>query len=234
MNVKLIVDPPLAGAQNMARDVALLESGLPCLRFYQWAPPCVSVGYFQQIDRDINLEYLKQEGIDLVRRPTGGRAVLHDRELTYSIVLPEIFVPGGVIPSYIKIASVFYNAFEELGLKPEMRGPDGRPDRGGVCFAGASAYEIAVGGRKILGSAQLRRDGNILQHGSLLLSVDYERHARCMKGVSSVSPADLRNKMTGIRELLGEQMTIDELIKIICFSFQSVFDAVLVRSIIVA
>jgi lipoate-protein ligase A len=94
----------LTGKENMARDEALLAEGTPALRFYRWSPPCVSLGYFQNAAADIDLDYLTREGIDLVRRPTGGRAVLHEHELTYAVVLPESLLPAGVVPSYRKIA----------------------------------------------------------------------------------------------------------------------------------
>jgi lipoate-protein ligase A len=181
------------------------------------------VGYFQNIERDINREYLKQEGIDLVRRPTGGRAVLHDHELTYSITLPENFLPPGVIPSYMKIAQVFVKALKDLGLEPEIKGPESRSEKTGICFASRSAYEIAVKGRKILGSAQVRRGGMVLQHGSLLLSVDYEQQARCMKGMSSVTAAELEEKMTGLFQERGRE-SIERIIEHITDSFREIFD----------
>ncbi|HEQ71714.1 MAG TPA: hypothetical protein ENN69_04420, partial [Spirochaetia bacterium] len=122
---------------------------------------------------------------------------------------------------------IFLTALESLGLTPQLRGPDGRPDRGGVCFASASAYEIAVGGRKILGSAQVRRNGVVLQHGSLLLDVDYERHARCMKGRRTISAAYLAAKMAGLFQLLFP-FEISILIERIVAVYREVFDSTII------
>jgi lipoate-protein ligase A len=213
--MKFIIDGPRTGAANMARDEALLTAGAAALRFYQWAPPCVSIGYFQNTDHDIDLDYLKTEGIDIVRRPTGGRAVLHEDELTYAIVLPERLLPKGTVQSYRAVAEVFLAALGELGLECEVKGPDGRPDRNAGCFASTSAYEICFQGRKIMGSAQVRRNGVILQHGSLLLSVDYQRQARCLKGPSAVSAPILKERMAGLREFLGEKADPEIIIPVI-------------------
>ncbi|MBN2353914.1 MAG: aminomethyl-transferring glycine dehydrogenase subunit GcvPB [Spirochaetales bacterium] len=220
--IKLIVDGALTGAENMARDEALLAEGRPVVRFYRWSPPCVSIGYFQDPARDIDLEFLKRKGIDFVRRPTGGRAVLHEHELTYAIVLPGNFLPSGIVPSYRKIASVFLAALAEWGVRGELKGPAGRPDRSGSCFASVSAYEITVDGRKIIGSAQVRRRGVVLQHGSLLLAVDYDRQAACLRGPSACTAEELREKMTGLYALKGE-IGIDTLVEGISRAFESEF-----------
>ncbi len=163
-----------------------------------------------------------------MRRPTGGRAVLHEHELTYAVVLPENFLPPGVIPSYRKIASVFLEALSGWGVRGELKGPAGRPDRSGSCFASTSAYEITVGGRKIIGSAQVRRRGAVLQHGSLLLAVDYDRQASCLKGHSACTADELRAKMTGLYALKGE-IGVDTLVEGISRAFESEFGVRLTR-----
>ena len=124
----------------------------------------------------------------------------------------------------MKISGVFTAALKKLGLNPQVRGPDGRADRSGICFAGRSAYEIAVNGKKILGSAQLRKAHTVLQHGSLLLTVDYERHARCMKGKAAVNARALERKMTG---LFHETGTVDLkwIIECIVDAFKEVFNS---------
>jgi lipoate-protein ligase A len=219
MDVNLIIDGALTGEENMERDEALLAGGIPALRFYRWSPPCVSIGYFQNPARDIDLEFLRREGIDLVRRPTGGRAVLHEDEITYAVVLPESLLPAGVVPSYRRLADVFLAALNDLGVRGELKGPEGRPDRSGSCFASASAYEITVEGRKVIGSAQVRRNGVVLQHGSILLAVDYERQAGCLKGPSAIAALDLRLKMAGLEEWLGQPVDPRRIIDAVCVRF---------------
>ena len=180
---RLISDPPLPGAVNMQRDLDILEevaSGKapPTLRLYRWAPPALSLGRFQKAEAVADLEACRRLGVDLVRRPTGGRAILHDRELTYSFVVPDsrLYIPAGVIPSYRFISRALLGAFEILqidaALSPESpRGADLAP---GSCFDTPSAYELRVAGKKVVGSAQLRRKGMLLQHGSILLAAAVE------------------------------------------------------------
>lgn len=213
--MRIIIDGPMTGRENMAKDEALLATGEPVLRFYQWRPPCVSIGYFQDPDRDIDLDYLKTAGIDLVRRPTGGRAVLHEDELTYALVLPATLLPSGVVQSYQLVAGIFVAALGELGLVCDIKGPDGRPDRNAGCFSSTSAYEICCRGKKVMGSAQVRRNGVVLQHGSLLLSVDYERQARCLKRRAAVTTTLLEERMAGIRTYLGEKASPASLIPLL-------------------
>jgi lipoate-protein ligase A len=221
--MRVIIDGALSGKENMARDEALLAAGEPALRFYQWNPPCVSIGYFQHPERDIDLDFLKRAGIDLVRRPTGGRAVLHEDELTYAIVLPEALLPAGVVPSYRFIAGVFLDSLRELGLACRLQGPDGRPDRSAGCFASTSAYEMCHQGKKVMGSAQVRRNGSVLQHGSLLLSVDYKRQAACLKGPAAVPAGELEKRMAGLRTWLGENASPARLIPILRKHFLRTF-----------
>ncbi|MBN1524843.1 MAG: lipoate--protein ligase family protein [Spirochaetales bacterium] len=201
MQLTIIRDDAMTGKANMEKDEWLLAQGAPALRFYSWEPSCVSVGYFQNIERDIDTEFCRQNNIDIVRRPTGGRAVLHDRELTYSVVLPEKYLPAGVIASYKFIAGMFVNALKSFGITAEVKGPEGRGGRSGVCFAEPSAYEISVDGKKLIGSAQVRRNGTVLQHGSILLDVDYEKHSKCMKGRSFIQSEKLKTMMIGLYSL---------------------------------
>ena len=167
----------------MALDEAILEAvaGLrvpPTLRFYAWNPPCLSIGYAQSV-ADANRAAIKREGWDLVRRATGGRAILHTDEITYSITAPAdhpIFAHG-VLPSYKRISLALISGLEKMGLLPELHTSHPRhPSNGNpVCFQNPSAFEIMVNGKKLVGSAQLRRAGGILQHGSLPLQGELGR-----------------------------------------------------------
>jgi lipoyl(octanoyl) transferase len=162
----------------MALDVALMDSvrdgGDPALRFYRWDPPCLSLGRNQPARGHYDTERLRERGFDVVRRPTGGRAVLHDRELTYSVVLPADLL-GGPRQSYAAVNRALVRGLRRLGVAAELQVRGGR--RAAVpsldaCFRDPAEGEVVVGGRKLVGSAQFREAGVILQHGSLLFAGD--------------------------------------------------------------
>lgn len=181
---RLILSPPADGAANMAADEAMLLSAAdgaapPTLRFFAWDPPCLSLGYAQPAS-DADLDRLRALGWDLVRRPTGGRAILHADELTYSIAAPasEPRVAGGVVESYRRLAAGLLAGLHALGAAAGTTGAspgDGRDPANPVCFEVPSTYEITVNGRKLVGSAQVRKRGAVLQHGSLPLAGDLGR-----------------------------------------------------------
>lgn len=162
----------------MAVDAALMESvragAPPVLRFYRWAPPCLSLGRNQPARGFYDLDAIRARGLDVVRRPTGGRAVLHHRELTYSVVLPDRML-GGPRASYDAINRALARGLRRLGVPTELQ-PRGAA-RAAVpslapCFREPAAGEVVVHGRKLVGSAQFREGGVVLQHGSLLLEDD--------------------------------------------------------------
>jgi len=164
------------GASNMAVDCAILEAVAagdqpPTLRLYGWAPFCLSLGYGQRM-RDVDLDALAERGWQLVRRPTGGKAILHGDELTYSLCLPldHPMADGDVVESYRRISAGLLRALECLELCVQAHPQSERPrhaNLGPVCFELPSHYEVSFGGRKLIGSAQLRRKGGLLQHGTL-------------------------------------------------------------------
>ncbi len=181
---RLLLSGPAGGAANMAVDEAILATvaagqAPPTLRFFAWAPPCLSVGYAQPL-ADVDLDRLQQHGWELVRRPTGGRAILHTDELTYSAIvsMAEPRVQGGVVESYRQLSAGLLRGLELLGLPAradkEYRLPD-RDAKGAVCFEVPSNYEITVAEKKLLGSAQTRKQGVVLQHGTLPLTGDIAR-----------------------------------------------------------
>lgn len=181
---RLILDAPARGAWNMAVDEAILEAvgrgdSLPTLRLYAWAPPCLSLGYAQPF-ADVDTVRLKDRGWEVVRRPTGGRAILHTDELTYSVAASpqEPRLQGSVLESYNRLAQALLAAIQSLELPVEMKelapGP-GSTQTGPVCFEVPSSYELTVDGKKLIGSAQARRKEGVLQHGSLPLSGDLGR-----------------------------------------------------------
>ncbi len=182
---RLILSRPLSGADNMALDEAILEAvgagdSTPTFRLYAWNPPCISLGYAQAI-KDVDRTLLSDRGWDLVRRPTGGRAILHTDELTYSIHAPadHPHLQGDVLTSYRYLSIGLIKGLELLGVETEVQ-PSHPPTQGDklvdpVCFVAPSAYEITHEGKKLLGSAQTRRKQSILQHGTLPLVGDITR-----------------------------------------------------------
>jgi lipoate-protein ligase A len=169
----------------MAVDEALFraaEEGRangPVLRLYSWAPPCLSIGYHQLLDETCDESYCENAGIDVVRRPTGGKAVLHADELTYSVVARQDLTPFSgltLMGTYALIAQALAQGLRAAGLEVSFggRGLPPSPKGGAPCFLLPSEKEITVGGRKVVGSAQLRGARAFLQHGAIPLTLDYE------------------------------------------------------------
>lgn len=173
---RLILTPTAGGASNMALDQALLESAgeegfVPSLRFYRWKPPALSLGRFQPIE-EIDLEACAAEGIEAVRRPTGGKSILHFDDFTYSLVLPEGWgLPRSVEAAYVVICAGIIAALRHLGVEAvvQCRAREDYRASGGACFAAVTRADLVHEGRKLCGSAQVRRWGAVLQHGSLFL-----------------------------------------------------------------
>ncbi|GFR38763.1 octanoyltransferase LipM [Insulibacter thermoxylanivorax] len=175
-------------AWNMAIDEAIMnavseEKAPPTLRFYGWQPPTLSIGYFQKAADEIDLEKVEARGIGFVRRPTGGRAVLHDQELTYSMILSESYpdIPKSVTESYRILSNGLLHGFRRLGLQADMVNLADEAEKAkyasagsAACFDSPSWYELVVEGRKVAGSAQMRQRGVILQHGAILLDMDVD------------------------------------------------------------
>lgn len=176
---RLVVDDqPRSGAANMAIDQAIAEAcaadeSLPTLRFYQWKPPAVSLGRHQPY-AEIDHAAVAAAGYEIVRRPTGGRAILHTDEFTYSVAaaVTEARLAGGVMDAYLNISNALLAGLQRLGVTAEKAPASVRAgsDVSAACFEVPSAYEITAGGRKLMGSAQSRRAGYVLQHGSLPLA----------------------------------------------------------------
>lgn len=202
---RLLRHGPAPGAENMAVDEAIsraIAEGLapPTLRFYAWAPPCVSLGRNQPL-ADVDLDRVAARGYQVVRRPTGGRAILHTDELTYSLsASPEHpLMAGYVLDSYLRISRGLVAGLRRLGIAAEEAPGANRagPDVSAACFEVPSAYEIVAGGRKILGSAQARRAKSVLQHGSLPLTGDLTRLVDCLAFPDEATRAALRASLAG-------------------------------------
>jgi len=169
----LLVNTPSSASWNMAVDQALMESQAGWIRLYQWEKPSLSLGYFQPAE-DIDLSYMRNERnrLELVRRITGGKAVLHQHEWTYSISAPVSWFPGPLRNSYNSIAKGLQKGLMDLGIETSLQERTPAEMPGGNCFQVPGWYEILHKGKKLVGSAQIRRKGRLLQHGSLLLDKD--------------------------------------------------------------
>lgn len=181
---RLIRSRPASGPFNMALDEAMLEAvsegnAPPTLRLYAWDPACLSLGFAQPI-ADANHQRLHEMGWGLVRRPTGGRAILHCDELTYAVMARDThpYFSGGVLASYRRLSAGLVAALEQMELEVEVQPDAGMSEEertNPVCFQVPSAYEITVAKKKLVGSAQVRRRGGVLQHGSIPLTGDLTR-----------------------------------------------------------
>ena len=195
----------------------------PTLRFYAWAPPCVSLGRNQPI-AGIDLAQIAALGYQVVRRPTGGRAILHTDELTYSLIAPpeHPLMTGYVLDSYLRISHGLVAGLRRLGIAAEEAPGTNRagPDVSAACFEVPSAYEIVAGGRKILGSAQARRAKSVLQHGSLPLTGDLTRLVDCLALPDEAARSALRASLAGhaatVAELAGRPVSFDEAVEALC------------------
>jgi lipoate-protein ligase A len=216
---RLLIDGNLPGALNMARDAAVLESvaagrAPATFRFYAWDPPCLSIGKHQRLDA-VDLGFCRAEGIDVVRRPTGGRALLHHLELTYSVVAPLGVPPlaTALQEAYRAICGALVEACRNLGIDAELTGGEvnlrlPNPTSTVPCFEAPAEGEVVVAGRKLIGSAMRAHSGCVLQHGAILLDWDGRLQAGAM-GLADDS--SLRPHVTTIAAELGRIATRNEI-----------------------
>ncbi len=224
---RLVVTEALDGAQNMALDEALLmgrqrRASPPTIRLYAWDPPTISLGYGQRLDARIDEAAAAALGVGLVRRPTGGSAILHEgpeSELTYSVVAGEGDFPGAddLLGTYRWIGAALCEGLRALGTAAEMvavqpSDPSSMPT---FCFARTGSYEIEVEGRKLVGSAQRRQGGAFLQHGAVMLDAHPDRLAR----VFPRQDEPLRG-MTTIAAALGRRPSFDEVAQHLADAFR--------------
>ncbi len=210
---KLIVEmTPLGGALNMAIDDFLFQSlgekPRTFLRFYQWERPTASLGYSQSVEKVLDVEFCQKHGIDIVRRMTGGKLVLHQNEATYSVCSSdeETFTPT-LFESYRLISEALMKGLKKMGLKPFLA--DAPPDsyvRGNQpCFSYPARNEIEVNGKKIVGSAQKRIGIKFIQHGSIPLEEDED----LLRSVSLAEGEENDVRMTSISRELGRKISYE-------------------------
>lgn len=225
---------PGDAAWNMAVDEAVFHACRrkrvpPTVRVYAWRPPAVSLGYAQRLHEELDPARCRRYGIDVVRRHTGGRAVLHDQELTYSFIAPEGHPQVGANGyDHYRLASLaLLDALAAVGIEAELvptreAMTDGA---GGVCFTHAARYEVVVRGRKIVGSAQRRAGGMVLQHGSLLLGPAHKRLPLLLPVNQHERRSQLMNELDrrtiSVAELLGDGVSYKEMAGHVKIGFQN-------------
>lgn len=231
---RLLITPASRGAWNMAVDEAVLEAVEqnmvpPSLRLYAWKPPCLSIGYAQPCS-DIDHASLRAHGWDWVRRPTGGRAILHTDELTYAVIAPhsDPRVSGDVLESYRRLSAALLTALRVLNIPAESHLNSQVPrnqDNGAVCFEVPSNYEIVVNGKKLIGSAQARRKKAVLQHGTLPLWGDLTRITQVLAFTDEKTRSDAANRLlshaTTAEMVLGASLSWENAVQAFRSAFQS-------------
>lgn len=231
---------------NMALDQALLvssqkEDAPPVLRLYQWEPEAVSIGYSQSVQRTVDLKKCRDRNVDVVRRMTGGRAVLHDNDLTYSISASRDYfdlLGQSVNHTYKKISLAFLESLKILKIKGEFNKEFSHPnesrfsDFSKPCFSSAIRYEIHVNGKKLIGSAQRRFQNSFIQHGSIPLEDQSIDLVELLPDTFSVQKQRLKIKLNKqfvcVRSLLGETPDMDRLISAVKSGLSNFFRVSLV------
>ena len=219
MHWSLLLTPPLTGAENMALDEALLEraaaSGSAVFRVYTWSEPTLSFGRNQTARGMYDADRARERGVSVVRRPTGGRSLLHHREVTYSVTAP-IEKAGSFRESYARINRLLVGGLRRLGVSVDVAVPRERalPPSAAPCFERPAAGELVVDGRKLVGSAQWRDQGAMLQHGSILVEDDQPLVSSLADDVALPPPA------ATLAAALGRTPSVDEVAR-------ALFDTVL-------
>jgi lipoate-protein ligase A len=229
-----LIEADADGAANMATDEALLDAYLspqgcdrpPTLRLYGWNPATLSLGKGQDAASGHDPAYLRAQRIGLVRRPTGGQAVLHERERTYSVIgrLDRPPFDVGVLETYALVSEALRGAIESLGIRTTTapRRPARPQDRGPVCFNVASSHELLHDNRKLVGSAQMRRRQAFLQHGSIPMFSDAQR-----LGAAIGASVD-QSRITGIADALGHALEATALDEALIAGFRDRFSVELI------
>ncbi len=222
--LRLVLDPPLTGFENMSRDQAMLDLAVegdipPTVRFFQWDKPTLTIGKLQKVE-SLDIIHLEHRSIPLVRRPTGGRAILHHHEVTFSMFLPPFFFGAGYTPaeSYEKLRQVLLLFLEILGITPDQETLNQPYLASPYCFSLNAAHEITVKGKKLIGVAQARNKGGTLFQGSCILSADRKEIAGGFHDADTVL-RELSHNLLALDEILNRVPERDTLIDTFLESF---------------
>lgn len=212
-----------SAAMNMAIDRAILVANSdnlvpPTVRFYNWNPPAISIGYFQSLAEEVDLDNCEKLGVDYVRRITGGGAVFHEEELTYSLVIPEAHpqIPKNIMESYGRICGAIIKGLENLNIESEYK----------------PINDIISAGKKISGNAQTRKMGTVLQHGTILMDVDVDKMFSILKvpneKIKDKLISDVKERVTSIKIILGKPVGFDDVADSMKKGFEEEFNVELV------
>ncbi|NOK60828.1 MAG: lipoate--protein ligase family protein [Chloroflexi bacterium AL-W] len=223
---RLLIDPPADGATNMARDEALLISHAtgaipPTLRLYRWQPACLSIGRFQR-SNDIAQDVCAAQQIDVVRRPSGGRALLHADELTYTIVVnvnhPLFNEHQSILETYRHISLALQRGLKNLEAAVDLTPAKRKRSHGSAaCFDAPASYELTVDGRKLVGSAQARRNGALMQHGAIPFTMQIDR----LTMLFVQPPSQLGTQMTTLCEVTNHRHSFDQVAAALMTGFEA-------------
>ncbi|MCD6595724.1 lipoate--protein ligase family protein [bacterium] len=227
----IIIDPAISGKQNMDRDRALLEwaysddKAKPVLRFFMWNPPAISIGFMQPM-KQIDDAKCRENGIDIVRRPTGGKAIYHHTEFTYSVTLPpkHPMASLSVLETYNELSRALAFGLRNLEIPAKLA--KGSAKIGGAnpsCFSSASRYELMVDGKKLVGSAQRRKHRAVLQQGSIITGPQYLKLADFLTEYSETVREELENHSTYIESILGEIPDYNDFVEAMVEGFKRAF-----------
>lgn len=228
---RLIVDGPVEGATNMALDRAVLHAvaageSRPALRLYRWEVPTVTLGRFQPLEQ-VDLDACAERGFDVVRRPTGGRGVLHDDELTYSVVAATADgVPRGVAASYRHLSHALAEAYRRLGVAAEITARQRGAKGAGACYLHATQADLSLGAAKLSGSAQVWHGDAVLQHGSFVRSRDVAAEASVFRLDAPAASALDRDTMT-FERALGAAPSLERIAEAVAEAFAEVLGVTL-------
>lgn len=231
---RLVISGPVQGAMNMALDRAVLASHAagdvpPTLRLYRWQVPTVTIGHFQPLAQ-VDLEACARHGFDVARRPTGGRGVLHDEELTYSFVAGVTDgVPRGVAASYRHISAALAEAYRALGVGAELTTRQRGRAGAGACYLHATQADLSLGAAKLSGSAQVWKEDSVLQHGSFVVARDIQAESDVFRLDREASHA-LAATTSTLSEALGDGPTFASIGEAVVGAFERTFGVVLERS----
>ncbi len=224
----------------MALDEALFQgvasgSSQPTIRFYGWRPPAVSIGYGQAAEKTVNFKKIEQKGYDFVRRPSGGGAVLHDRELTYSVAAGKNsgFFQKDLMSSYLIIGKALLKACRHFGIQADFKHPKSYSKENSYfsflsCFEVSTPYEIISNEKKLIGSAQRRGKNAVIQHGSVLLDFNLSDWEEVFSIDERQGRISLKTRMTSLTEALQREITPEEASPV----FKKAFEDILNRRLI--
>lgn len=211
-------------AANMAIDRAVLVANSegkvpPTVRFFTWKPPAISIGYFQSLEEEVDLDVCEKLGVDYVRRMTGGGAVFHDKELTYSIIILESHpqIPKNIMESYGRVCGAIMKGLKQLGIESKY----------------VPINDIITDGKKISGNAQTRKARTVLQHGTILINVDVDKMFSLLKvpneKIKDKLIADVKQRVTSIKHILGEEICFKDAAEAMKTGFEEEFNVELVE-----